>query len=350
MRLDYLAPSISLFDLANLLFLFTLPPTVLKTIFSRLQPLILFLFLSLIPFTTPLPVFYVFRFLLFTFVVLASVNLYSSKLAPALFLTLVFQVILGTFQFFTNQAGWFYFLGERHLSLSSLRVAKVGLLGQLHLRAYGTFSHPNTLAGWLVLTTILINQFSSSRRLRFFSLIFTFWGLILTQSRLVLFVFLIWLIYQITDHRSQITVFLLTSYFLLLTFFPRPLALLLRLSLIKASFQIFSHHPLFGAGFNASLPLYAHLNPFPPLLQPDHNSFTLLLSQTGLFGLLTFVLAVKHYRHLLTSHLPAQAGLLLLTILMFFDHYLFTSSQGLFIITLFIYALNFNQTRPSHQH
>jgi hypothetical protein len=45
--------------------------------------------------------------------------------------------------------GWFYWFGERKYSYMSLGVALMSIGGELVTRAYGTFSHPNSLAGFL---------------------------------------------------------------------------------------------------------------------------------------------------------------------------------------------------------
>ena len=47
--------------------------------------------------------------------------------------------------------GIWYWIGERRFSFSSIGIAQMSLWGEGMLRAYGSFSHPNSLAGFLLI-------------------------------------------------------------------------------------------------------------------------------------------------------------------------------------------------------
>jgi hypothetical protein len=47
-------------------------------------------------------------------------------------------------------------LGERYFTISTPGIAKVAMQGKEILRAYGTFSHPNSLAGFYLLQYVFI--------------------------------------------------------------------------------------------------------------------------------------------------------------------------------------------------
>lgn len=51
--------------------------------------------------------------------------------------------------------GIFYWLGERSFSLTTIGIAQMSVGGEAWLRAYGTFSHPNSLAGFLWLSLLI---------------------------------------------------------------------------------------------------------------------------------------------------------------------------------------------------
>lgn len=51
--------------------------------------------------------------------------------------------------------GIFYWLGERSFTFNTIGIAQVSLLGRGLIRAYGTFSHPNSLAGFLLVSLLL---------------------------------------------------------------------------------------------------------------------------------------------------------------------------------------------------
>jgi len=60
------------------------------------------------------------------------------------------QVVIGG-----SVGGVFYWLGERRFSYLTLGVAKFSLFREMMVRAYGTFSHPNSMAGFLLVVLLL---------------------------------------------------------------------------------------------------------------------------------------------------------------------------------------------------
>ena len=63
------------------------------------------------------------------------------------------ESLLAIAQFFNHGSinGFFYLLGERFFTAQTPGIANASINGELVLRSYGTFSHPNVLAGFLVL-------------------------------------------------------------------------------------------------------------------------------------------------------------------------------------------------------
>jgi len=84
--------------------------------------------------------------------------------------------------------GVFYWLGERKFDYLSLGIARISWFGDQYVRAYGTFSHPNSLAGFLLVGIILINEIGTvtNRSVRRWVINWMgIMGIILTGSRLV---------------------------------------------------------------------------------------------------------------------------------------------------------------------
>ena len=75
----------------------------------------------------------------------------------ALSLALLFQTILAIGQLFLGHSlgGVLYYLGERTVSVGSPGIALATFMGSVVLRAYGTFGHPNVLAGYAVVTLLI---------------------------------------------------------------------------------------------------------------------------------------------------------------------------------------------------
>lgn len=379
-RVDYLAPTLYLLDI--LIVAYLLVSNSLSLISKSLSPLFPLLLINLLFSQNPLSTLsWSLHFLLYFFFIYSLRPSYIRySIGYILPLTLLFQVILATIQVALGHSvgGWLYYLGERTVSVGAPVVATGTFLGQTMLRAYGTFSHPNILAGYLVISYLIILRLvglqspklanipsvrgsdplrkralasvypaigGTGQTLKVIALPFIILGLFLTQSRAAAIAFFGLIIPFSLLHslRSRLLYFVLLlspiSYLLSTGALSRPLDLSVsqRLSLQQISLQVIRRFPLFGTGANASISTYplVALNPASPiggfrLLQPDHDSFTLFLSWFGLFGALASIVALRYsdIRHTIYDFLP-------LTPLLLLDHYLLTSPQGLFILLLY---------------
>lgn len=267
-------------------------------------------------------------------------------IATTLTLSLIFQSALATTQVFLGHSigGLLYYLGERTIAVGQPNIAIATFMGHIVLRGYGTFGHPNVLAGWTVISfliILLIYKRSEDTKGRFtisLSLIFTVLTILLTQSRaaaLTLFGLVI-PFYLVKTLKVRISYFflltLLVSSFSLLSPDRSELSSVERLDLQGVSLSVIRNFPIMGTGAQASISTYQTVNPNFRILQPDHNSFTLLLSWFGLFGVVALIPGLLTFISRLLPILP----------LLLFDHYLFTSPQGLFIFLFyFIVAVNY---------
>ena len=104
---------------------------------------------------------------------------------------------------------------------------------------------------------------------------------------------------------------------------------------------MFEKNPVLGVGLNN---FYNNLNPFSEkifLIQPVHNIFILVLSQTGIIGflfllsilILGFVKMIK-----LKTNKPKYLFCLFFSVcfLGMFDHYFLTLQQGQLLFTIFL--------------
>jgi len=107
-----------------------------------------------------------------------------------------------------------------------------------------------------------------------------------------------------------------------------------RTTLIAAAWQMISSHPFFGVGLHNFLPALAPIQKPAPLnlyLQPVHNIFMLVAAETGIIGLLGFLLMLgATVWHLRTKHANKTMLILLAVIITtgMFDHYWLTLQQG----------------------
>jgi len=282
----------------------------------------------------------------------------------------LFEAFLSIGQFLNKGSigSFFYFLGERSFNGQTPSVANALINGSLILRPYGTFSHPNVLAAFLLLVFTLI--IFSQRRLSilyFISLAIGAVAIFLTLSRVVILLLAIITIarfyFFIKEKKNKfpqlifgIIILITFFYFIFLSpFSSRFLALSLgdlsvvqRGELISASFRMFLKSPLFGLGINSFLPnLPRFINQqYSFFIQPVHNIYLLVLSELGIFGFAFFILLlVRSFRKIirLKNYL---VGLLLIEVLIlgFFDHYFLTLQQGQLLLALVI-GLSFSKPK-----
>lgn len=228
---------------------------------------------------------------------------YVAKNKPSLkllIIPIIYSCVLAVWQMINQGSvgGLWYWLGERAFTFDTPGIAP--------WRPYATFSHPNILAGFLVVSTLLFlrlgPQRSEDRKVP------TEQGSYLPQ------------IYRI------ITVAMIAGVlFLTLSKGDLQNGWNLRMQLNAIAIQQFATSPLIGTGLGTS-PLYPrNITNYALLHQPIHNIFLLVLSETGVFGLLGFlVILKKHWNWFL---IPILA-------LGLFDHYWLTQQQTSLLLAL----------------
>lgn len=284
---------------------------------------------------------------------IAKNKLLITKYQLPITLAVIYSSLIAIAQFI-NQAslgGIFWLFGERTFNIQTPAIALGEVSGRLFLRPYGTFSHPNSLAGFtfIVLILLLGSAKSTNQLIHKLSYLLGLLALVLSFSRSA------WLagvisILLLTAHqiwKKRIGTLLIAFFIIFLSFFiilfscPRFLIdepLVQRLQLIKVSYEMIKSNPLSGVGLNnfiVRLPDFWESNSIR-LLQPVHNIYLLIATETGLVGLTIFlwflILTIRrllHYR--LTRLLVALNAILLLGL---FDHYWLTLQQNQLLFSL----------------
>ncbi len=271
-----------------------------------------------------------------------------------LILASLFQLSLSVAQVWLGRSiqGMLYYLGERMVSVGQPGVALATFMDQVVLRAYGTFGHPNVLAGWLVIALLIVLRTSKNLTFNYLALGIATLGVLLTQSRSALLTLfgLVIPIYIFKSLRVRAIYFailfsLAVGYGSLVVPARADLSLSERLSLQSISLKVIANYPIFGTGAQGSVTAYPQLNTSFRLLQPDHNSFSLFFSWFGLAGILSITYLIRLYGYTairLYDFLPLLPLLLL-------DHYLLTSPQGLLILLLYLKVVNYSHAQKYRQ-
>ncbi len=306
----------------------------------------------------------------------------------AFFLSGILQSGLAIIQFAQQRSLGLKMLGESVLSPHLYDVAKFEFAGEKFLRSYGTFPHPNVLGAFLVLALscgiwLTINP---SRRLGPFKsglvLILGFFplltGLIFTYSRSAWLIAGLLLIFSVIFHWQKLLHFFskLFSYLKIplifqsavgITLFfgglfliynlllprmclqncPRDNSFDLRVTYNQVATGIITRYPLLGIGpGNFTLYLQEKATAYslkPWEVQPVHNFYLLVASETGLLGLGVFSFVMLRFLFLQKRARDFGYNPLLMVFLAFLllglvDHYFWTLTQGQL---LFAFSLAF---------
>ena len=293
--------------------------------------------------------------------ILDNKKLFKEMLLKVLPVWIIGEGLLGLAQVVNGGSlnGIFYWLGERRFSYISLGVAQISYLGQGLIRAYGTFSHPNSFAGFILISLIVymryqnyelkITNYELKKRIFYWSVVFCgLLGLFLSGSRTVWGILIILLItnyeLRITNWKKTLGTILIFGGLVVLIFSLisnnyrivdfvggwDSEGMVKRGGLMVASLKMIKDHLLFGVGagnFLVRLPEYQQ-NSGVFWLQPVHNIIILMTVEYGLVGFLmmmkfsifNFQFSIKKKNNLIVL------GIILITGMV--DHYWLTLPQN----------------------
>ncbi len=263
-------------------------------------------------------------------------------------LAILMESSISLLQFIKGGTLGLWILGERTFSISTPGIAKFDFRGVQFLRPYGTFPHPNVLAGFMIISPVILNliQGPHSYRSRIWSgMIIVLSGVttILTVSRVALLAGYLEAAFLLPRKWKMILVavvlvllpFIFIRFSSLFSF--DSLTILRREELAGNALKLFATSPILGIGLNNFIPLSAESLVSGPsrFLQPVHNIFLLALSETGLVGLLgllvMFGYPIIRLFKLSPKPYPLNPILIIWAVVIFlgmFDHYFLTLPQG----------------------
>ncbi len=291
------------------------------------------------------------------FYIKSSLDSFGFKNAVfALVFSGVFQSFLAIFQFFSQSDVGFRILGETILSPDMPGVAKIDLEDSKLMRSYGTFTHPNVLGAYLVFSLLLFFYLIKEKFFKneFLNVVFLFilsLGLLVSFSRSAILVFLaVFLILFLKFSHLKIKKYfylLAFLWFLLFVIFFGEFSaranissenLNLRDVYKNTSYNFIAENPVFGVGIGNFVNELKKTNVFGDLAwayQPVHNTYFLIASEIGFFGLLSFMLffvfLLKELKQSRVDFFEKNIflGILFSVVLLFFiDHYFWSFQQG----------------------
>jgi len=383
LKIDYLSPTIFLTDILIFLILFLWvlgrlkgfkKPYLINLNFQALSKLFLllsiFIFLILTSFLArnqSVAFFKLSKILEFS---LLALYIFKNKISLKdiclpLSLAVLYSSLIAISQFIKQGSlnGIFWFLGERTFDISTFGIAKAIINGELILRPYATFPHPNALAGFLLVSLILVVPFLK-KFLRWIVLSLGLLAIVFTFSRsvwLLLLLLLFVLIAFIKNKKIKITLLSLNILFVILLFvfgykFSTNEALWQRLQLMQSALLMGKLFPFSGVGLNnfiVYLPDFWPLVGFTYYFQPVHNIYLLLLAEVGFFGfILLFWFSFLVFKKVLKVSFLRERKIFFLAFfsilfLGLFDHYWLTLQQNQLLFVLLLGLIWSSKTSKS---
>ena len=306
----------------------------------------------------------IFQWIITFNLILNNKKLFKEMLMKVLPFWIVEEGLLATAQVINGGSlnGIFYWLGERRFSYASIGVAQISYFGEGLIRAYGTFSHPNSLAGFMLISLVLYTQ-SKYRNVLYWVVFYCgVLGIVLSGSRtvwiltVVLFLLAIKGGHKGTPLHKILGTLLIVGGLIALIF--SLISNNYRLSdfiggwdsdgmtkrgaLMVASLKMIRDNSLFGVGANnflVQLPEYQK-NSGVFWLQPVHNIIFLVVTEYGFIGLfLIFIISKKqiynfqtNFKSQITKNKLILLGIILVTGMV--DHYWLTLPQNWWLLCL----------------
>lgn len=367
-RIDYLSPAVYLTDILVFLLILTWVVKDSKKLFGFLNRhkyfltgLLIFIVANTFYSTSPFPTLYKWikiaeAVFLGVFLAVGKRYIKVGAVAKTLFYSLAFFSLIGVLQFMFGKTlgGPLYLLGERSFNIATPGIALTQIAGRDYLRAYSTFSHPNSLAGYIsvsfiislaalglkffkrnfILTVIVLGclflTFSASAFLGVFAVLL----MAVCLKRKILFRKLAWSILSLSIVASLFIPIVSVRLSGLASGFGQSFSQRLELAAIAG--RMVSEKFWIGEGLNTFT-----IN-VPYLRQPVHNIFLLTFAETGIGGLLLLFFFL--YRFLLKAIAKKNyfyvLALVFILVTGMFDHYWLTIQQNLLLLGLFFGMLN----------
>lgn len=300
---------------------------------------------------------------------LSKIKFSKIKLATSFVISVSLSAFLGIGQFLTQSAFASKWLGLAYHSARDLGQSVVEFADQRWLRAYGSFSHPNILAGFCVITFVLCIWIFLQKRLNSktikYRLFLTLANLVIISGLFFSFSRAAWIALGIVIINLLIKKIewkvvggsLLLLIVLSLVFLPLVKTRFYsqerleinsnkeRIEITKDSFELIKNNLWLGVGLGNYTSELQNIKPNLAAwnYQPVHNIYLLILSELGLVGLIFIALIVfwfvKNKKLFSGDKLELFFIFLYLFIFIFlfcFDHFWWTQASGVFLVFLIV--------------
>ncbi len=286
-------------------------------------------------------------------------TLHKRKIFIALAISILLQALIILAQFLAGSSVGFDMIGESTLISGYYGTSAIIYNGTVFLRGYGTFAHPNVVAAYLLFGIMIFNAFSGfSTRLKLAVTAVATVAVLLTFSRMALFVLLVHFCFKILDRvttkgRARIMGLsfpgvLLSRVVSIFNFANSSSSE--RIALMKNSVEYLRSNPYLGVGFGNFVQYMGTIasetliiSNGRVLYEPVHNIFMLFFVENGIIAGVVFTvlllglilisgqLAFKHKR----GRVLWLSIFVWFLIFSNFDHFFITLPQGVAMLAVF---------------
>lgn len=236
--------------------------------------------------------------------------------------------------------GIWYWIGERRFSLSTIGIAQMNWWGEGIVRGYGSFSHPNSLSGFLLVVGWYWQKVKKRKNIGYWII---FWmimlGLLITGSRWIWAIVAGWMIFTLRKKAILFLGLILMvvgimgeNYQFKDWFYGWDKESgIKRWELMVSAGKMIKDHPLLGVGagnFVVELPQY-QTNRGNNWWQPVHNIFGLMLSEIGILGIIAVAFGFFQKKvNWMVMGIVAITGMM--------DHYWLTLPQNSWLLAVIL--------------
>jgi len=367
-RVDYLSPTLYLLDLIWLIligsnFLKNYKKIAFKKYLNFKYFLVMgFIGINILIAVNPWVAFYkwlrMVQILITFFYFKKNKTLIKGKLVKAIPCWIIFESLLAVTQMAKSGSlnGIFYWFGERSFSFNTIGIAQMSVLGNGLIRAYGTFSHPNSLAGFLLVALLLWYWLREKINKTWWWVVFWFGflGIIVSGSRTVWILTLgliFWFLLKNIKNKAN-SIGLILLFLGVIVFGLRLVNMEYQISdflggwdsngvekrtqLNWAGLKMVKESSWFGVGlgnFLVRLPEFQKNNGIF-WLQPVHNILILIWSEIGTLGL--FLLFLLFNKNFVWKKINWIFKIILVVVIIsgMVDHYWLTLPQNVWLLVL----------------
>lgn len=342
LKIDYLSPTIYLSQLLVFLLL-VINYKKLLFLIKKQNYFFKFLFLfstlntvfSLNPSITLYRWIEIFIFILLFLYISNSKKIFEKNI-NYLYISLCLVLFLQTYQLLNQRSfdGIFYWLGERHFTQTTPSMPKLQIFGQEIIRVPSTFSHSNSLAGFMLLSLVFLKQLNKNKWPRVIALI----SIILSGSKNAILSLPLYFAKKMPLRKIAAASISFTLFLILISPISNNYGYTIssRLDGIGQSLKVITHNSVLGTGLGAYINgLALNMSGSETIyenLQPVHNLYLLVFSEVGLIGLFVLYITLK------TVKISTKQSLILSVVLLtgLFDHYWLTLIQNKILLTILL--------------